>query len=172
MGPPLVGACNVHLGCASACSGSGGAHANAANGWHAQIVERGCALLGYAPIGNMGMLLLATRLRSAAMLPGGHVIKLVTESRWLQLPLEARLQPTPCLPCTSPGAHACATLQACSFLAVILPSLHAGRDSLCCLRKSWDARRFPEVKVCQLFLYGRTTDPGAAGCLYRSRGSV
>ena len=54
----------------------------------AQIVERGCALLGYAPIGNIGMLLLATGLRTAALLPGGHAGRLVTESRWLQLPLE------------------------------------------------------------------------------------
>ena len=53
-----------------------------------QIVERGCALLGYVPIGNIGMLLLATRLRTAAMLPGGHAVRLVTESRWLQLPLQ------------------------------------------------------------------------------------
>lgn len=50
-------------------------------------MERGCALLGYVPIGNIGMLLLATRLRNAATLPGGHVMRLVTESRWLQLPL-------------------------------------------------------------------------------------
>lgn len=55
-----------------------------------QIVERGCALLGYAPIGNIGMLLLATRLRNAATLPGGHIIRLVTESRWLQLALQVR----------------------------------------------------------------------------------
>ena len=52
-----------------------------------QILERGCALLGYAPIGNTGMLLLATRLRSAAVLPGGHTIRLVAESRWLQISL-------------------------------------------------------------------------------------
>ena len=51
-------------------------------------MERGCTLLGYVPIGNIGMLLLATRLRTAAVLPGGHAVRLVTESRWLQLPLE------------------------------------------------------------------------------------
>ena len=56
-------------------------------------MERGCALLGYAPIGNIGMLLLATRLRTAALLPGGHAVRLVTESRWLQLPLEVRRRP-------------------------------------------------------------------------------
>ena len=56
-----------------------------------QIMERGCALLGYAPIGNIGMLLLATRLRTAAVLPGGHAVRLVTESRWLQLPLQVQV---------------------------------------------------------------------------------
>ena len=54
----------------------------------AQILERGCALLGYAPVGNIGLLLLATRLRTAATLPGGHIVRLVTESRWMLLPLE------------------------------------------------------------------------------------
>lgn len=53
-------------------------------------MERGCALLGYVPIGNIGMLLLATRLRNAATLPGGHIMRLVTESRWLQLPLPVK----------------------------------------------------------------------------------
>jgi len=63
-------------------------------------MERGCALLGYVPIGNVGMLLLATRLRSAATLPGGRIMRLVTESRWLQLPLPVRtishISPTAC----------------------------------------------------------------------------
>lgn len=58
-------------------------------------MERGCALLGYVPIGNIGMLLLATRLRNAATLPGGHVMRLVTESRWLQLPLPVWLSHIP-----------------------------------------------------------------------------
>ncbi|KAK9818315.1 hypothetical protein WJX72_010447 [[Myrmecia] bisecta] len=53
-----------------------------------EIVERGCALLGYAPVGNVGMVLLATRVRPVATLPGGHVVKLVAESKWLQVPLQ------------------------------------------------------------------------------------
>ena len=61
---------------------------------HAQIVERGCALLGYAPVGNVGLLLLATRLRTAATLPGSHTVRLVTESRWMLLPLEVGAQPS------------------------------------------------------------------------------
>lgn len=53
-----------------------------------QLLERGCALLGYASLGNLGMLLLATRLRTAAVLPGGHLIRLVAEHKWLQIPLQ------------------------------------------------------------------------------------
>ena len=55
-----------------------------------QIVERGVALLGYAAIGSAGLVLLATRTRPAAVLPGGHVVRLVTESRWVTVPLQAR----------------------------------------------------------------------------------
>ena len=54
-----------------------------------QIVERGCALLGYVPIAGTAMLVLATRVRPAATLPGGHVVRLVVEHKWLQLPLQA-----------------------------------------------------------------------------------
>lgn len=74
-----------------------------------QIVERGCALLGYVPIGNIGMLLLATRLRTAAVLPGGHAVRLVTESRWLQLPLEVSFHVTSAQNalCKSREASAC-----------------------------------------------------------------
>ena len=55
-----------------------------------QIVERGVALLGYAAVGSAGLVLLATRTRPAAVLPGGHVVRLVTESRWVIVPLQAR----------------------------------------------------------------------------------
>ena len=55
-----------------------------------QIVERGVALLGYAAIGSAGLVLLATRMRPAAVLPGGHVVRLVAESRWVTVPLQAR----------------------------------------------------------------------------------
>ncbi len=53
-----------------------------------QIIERGCALLGYAPIGHLAFVVLATRVRPAATLPGGHMVRLVAESRWLQIPLQ------------------------------------------------------------------------------------
>lgn len=64
-----------------------------------EIIERGCALLGYAPIGHLAFVVLATRVRPAATLPGGHMVRLVAESRWLQVPLQdpgehsARLTP-------------------------------------------------------------------------------
>ncbi|KAK9827235.1 hypothetical protein WJX81_000601 [Elliptochloris bilobata] len=53
-----------------------------------EILERGVALLGYAAIGSAGLVLLATRTRPAAALPGGHVVRLVTESRWVNVPLQ------------------------------------------------------------------------------------
>ena len=56
-----------------------------------QVIERGCALLGYAPIGLMAFVILATRVRPAATLPGGHLVRLVAESRWLQVPLKVCL---------------------------------------------------------------------------------
>ena len=40
----------------------------------------------------MAFVVLATRIRPAATLPGGHLVRLVAESRWLQVPLQVRLQ--------------------------------------------------------------------------------
>ena len=54
-----------------------------------QVLERGCALLGYVPIAGTAMVVLATRVRPAATLPGGHIVRLVVEHKWLQLPLQA-----------------------------------------------------------------------------------
>ena len=65
-------------------------------------MERGVALLGFAAIGSSGLVLLATRTRPAAVLPGGHVVRLVTESRWIAVPLQAR--PREMLPCIPAGA--------------------------------------------------------------------
>lgn len=56
-----------------------------------QVMERGQALLGYVPVGDVGMILLATRLRVAAVLPGGHQVRLVAESKWLHIPLQVPL---------------------------------------------------------------------------------
>lgn len=40
----------------------------------------------------MAFVVLATRIRPAATLPGGHLVRLVAESRWLQVPLQVCLQ--------------------------------------------------------------------------------
>ena len=57
---------------------------------------RASALLGYVPVGNMGLVLLATRIRDVLTLPGGHVVKLVVESKWFTVPLQARHNPDCC----------------------------------------------------------------------------
>ena len=57
-----------------------------------QIIERGCALLGYIPVGHMAFVVVATRVRPAATLPGGHLVRLVADSRWLQIPLQVILR--------------------------------------------------------------------------------
>ena len=51
---------------------------------------RGKALLGYVPIGGLGLVLLATRTRNVLTLPGGHAVNLVVESKWFTIPLQAR----------------------------------------------------------------------------------
>ena len=57
-------------------------------------ITRGSALLGYVPVGNVGLVLLATRIRDVLTLPGGHVVKLVVESKWFTVPLQVRLSHT------------------------------------------------------------------------------
>lgn len=39
----------------------------------------------------MAFVILATRVRPAATLPGGHLVRLVADSRWLQIPLQVCL---------------------------------------------------------------------------------
>ncbi|KAL4449511.1 hypothetical protein ABPG77_007155 [Micractinium sp. CCAP 211/92] len=53
-----------------------------------ELVERGCALLGYAVAGPTAGLLLATRVREKAVLPGGHTVYAVTDSQWTLVPLQ------------------------------------------------------------------------------------
>lgn len=55
-----------------------------------ELVERGCALLGYAVAGPTAGLLLATRVREKAVLPGGHTVYAVTDSQWTLVPLQVR----------------------------------------------------------------------------------
>ncbi|KAL4443884.1 hypothetical protein ABPG75_011621 [Micractinium tetrahymenae] len=53
-----------------------------------EVVERGYALLGYAVAGPTAGLLLATRVREKAVLPGGHTVYAVTDSQWTLVPLQ------------------------------------------------------------------------------------
>lgn len=50
-------------------------------------MERGCSLLGYVAVGDVGLILIALKARCAALLPGGHQVRLIAESRWIQVPL-------------------------------------------------------------------------------------
>jgi hypothetical protein len=49
--------------------------------------ERGSALLGYVVAGPCAGVLLATRSKQKAMLPGGHTVYVVTDSQWVIVPL-------------------------------------------------------------------------------------
>eukprot|EP00897_Mesotaenium_endlicherianum_P008862 jgi/Mesen1/8003/ME000425S07204 len=53
------------------------------------------AILGYAPLGSVGLLLVATRLRqSIQYLPGGDTVYTVADSQWIKVPLR-NPQPQP-----------------------------------------------------------------------------
>jgi hypothetical protein len=53
-----------------------------------QVVAHGKALLGYAVLGPVALLLVAEAVRLSAVLPGGHQIKTVTQSRWHRINLQ------------------------------------------------------------------------------------
>ena len=55
-----------------------------------QVIGAGKYPLGYVVIGNMGVLLLAEKVRISATLPGNHQVKTVTVSKWLKIPLMVR----------------------------------------------------------------------------------
>lgn len=55
-----------------------------------EVAERGYALLGYAAAGATAGVLLATRVREKAVLPGGHTVYAVTDSAWVMVPLQVR----------------------------------------------------------------------------------
>lgn len=54
-----------------------------------QVLAYGKNILGYVVVGTAGLLLLAERLRTSAVMPGGHEVKTVTASKWHKLPLPA-----------------------------------------------------------------------------------
>mmetsp|Transcript_40321 Transcript_40321/g.114154 ORF Transcript_40321/g.114154 Transcript_40321/m.114154 type:complete len:819 (+) Transcript_40321:201-2657(+) len=52
------------------------------------VSVRASAFLGYAVLNEVACLLLATRVRPAMTMPGGHQILTVTESQWIKIPLQ------------------------------------------------------------------------------------
>ncbi|KAK3001911.1 hypothetical protein RJ639_020737 [Escallonia herrerae] len=57
--------------------------------WLCKSVTYARAILGYAALGNFGLLLVATRLTaSVPNLPGGGCVYTVTESQWVKIPLQ------------------------------------------------------------------------------------
>ena len=58
-----------------------------------EVFQRAATLLGYAAVGSTAGILLATRLRKKAELPGGHAVYLVTESQWVLVSLQVNRQP-------------------------------------------------------------------------------
>lgn len=56
--------------------------------WLPKSTLHGKAILGYAALGSLGLLLIATKLRmSIADLPGGDSVYTVAESKWVKIPL-------------------------------------------------------------------------------------
>jgi len=54
---------------------------------------RAVNILGYAALSDVAVMLLATRVRPAVTLPGGHKIMTVSESQWLRIPIQGRGEP-------------------------------------------------------------------------------
>jgi hypothetical protein len=53
-----------------------------------QVLAHGKALLGYTVLGPVALLLLAEAVRVSGVLPGGHEIKTVTQSKWHRINLQ------------------------------------------------------------------------------------
>ncbi|KAL2622415.1 hypothetical protein R1flu_002620 [Riccia fluitans] len=57
-------------------------------GLHSRPIVKAKAILGYAALGSVGVLLLATKVKATILeLPGGDTVYTVTESRWFKIPL-------------------------------------------------------------------------------------
>lgn len=52
------------------------------------MLAHGKAVLGYAVLGPVALLLVAEAVRVSAVLPGGHQVKTVTQSRWHRINLQ------------------------------------------------------------------------------------
>ncbi|KAF8060490.1 SAC9 [Scenedesmus sp. PABB004] len=53
-----------------------------------EVLGHGKAVLGYSVLGPVALLLLAEAVRVSAVLPGGHEVKTVTQSRWHRIALQ------------------------------------------------------------------------------------
>jgi hypothetical protein len=56
-----------------------------------QVLAHGKAVLGYTVLGPVALLLLVEAVRVSGVLPGGHQIKTVTQSKWHKITLQVRL---------------------------------------------------------------------------------
>jgi hypothetical protein len=56
-----------------------------------QVLAHGKALLGYTVLGPVALLLLAEAVRVSGVLPGGHEIKTVVQSKWHRINLQVGL---------------------------------------------------------------------------------
>lgn len=59
-----------------------------------EVAARGSVLLGFTATDSVAGLLIATRLKDKATLPGGHVVYLVAEAQWALLPLATMPSPS------------------------------------------------------------------------------
>jgi hypothetical protein len=64
-----------------------------------QVLAHGKALLGYTVLGPVALLLVAEAVRVSGVLPGGHLIKTVTQSRWHRINLQVRVPQQPAVDC-------------------------------------------------------------------------
>lgn len=55
-----------------------------------QVLAHGKALLGYTVLGPVALLLVVEAVRVSGVLPGGHLIKTVTQSKWHRINLQVR----------------------------------------------------------------------------------
>jgi hypothetical protein len=53
-----------------------------------QVLAHGKSLLGYTVLGPVALLLVAESVRVSGLLPGGHLIKTVTQSKWHRVSLQ------------------------------------------------------------------------------------
>jgi hypothetical protein len=56
-----------------------------------QVLGCGKAVLGYVVYGPVALLLMAESVRVSAILPGGHEIKTVTQSKWHRISLQVHM---------------------------------------------------------------------------------